>query len=350
MRVLGLVGIVAVMFPNAVKDHEGKLLISGILSMPFKPLVLLNVIWIMNIPTLLMNILYLPVGVIVYLLNLVHAFVLQRNNEELNTFLIRMVNSRLKLTIALSGLTDVVPHLDLYASERGGFPVSYAVKPAERMPRFWVALRLLGVSGIILVPHMIIMFFLMIAYSVVLLVQWIIISATGHPNAALQSFINHVWRVGPMLESFAFGLRNEIPNPLLLIPNKSDELETTGGGSGWIQGAGGAKVSMNLLVLLLLLICSGGIYGFFWLARVARLMGDDPFTTILVSGLGLTLPLSFIYSRYYRRSETLQRMHPSVLVELFVMIPLLNGIMGPFVIQYNLNNYERMRAKGDGSS
>ncbi len=371
---------------------ETQINIAAALAAPFRFFLLFNVYLVLYLPGLFFSIVYLAAALVVYPLNLLHAFVLQRNNDELDQFFRRFIQNQFKLSTALAGWTSAVPHVDLYGSEKTTFANQIHVPASEGMDRTQVMIRLLlpyaVIAGLWFIlkglrlygiadwwdsvsfpaffyhmkmvfaaivaywllysmhfggphyvrafPHIAILGLIAIAAGAAAVVQWGSAAFRGDDIEPLSRLQLHYWRSKASVQAACFGLTSDLPRVQELFSG-GEESETTAPVPG--------RVSMNLAVLVILLAASGGLYGLFWLARVARLMSDDAFTIICVAVAGGLLPLSFVLSRYYRRAEALTKMNPSWIIEILLMIPFVNLALGPFVIQYLLNHYERLKAQ-----
>ncbi len=370
---------------------EMKANIPAILAWPFRFLIILNLYLVLYLPGLLLGFVYLLAAAAVYPLGLVHALVLQKNHEEFDFFFRRFVQNQFKLGISFAGWTGAVPHIDLFSQEKKAFPAAFAAPAGGGMsredvllrlvlpfaaalaltllyqglvafgvvdwfsmmqwPRFFQMMKLIGslCLGLFLFyslhfggphfvrafPHIFVLAWMFPAMVVVTVVQWAFTAVTGRDLGILSRFQLHYWRCKISVQAASFGIVSA-PPPILTLFRGGTEQEGT--------PPAAPRISMNLIVLLLLIVLSAGIYGLFWLARVARLMADDPFTMVLVTIAGGSIPLSFLLARYYRRAEILTKVNPSIVMEILVMIPGTNLILGPFVVQYLLNQYEKTKS------
>lgn len=376
----------------SVLRDETKFNLAAAAAWPFRILILFNVYLLLYLPGVLFSIVYLLSAAFVYPLSLLHALVLQRNNEELDHFFRRLIQNQFKLGVALAGWTNSIPHVDVYGQEKNPFPAQAAMAVPESMDRAAVLMRVLlpyallaglwyagkgldsfgffewtatlqfpaffmyvkkALSGLVVLfllysfhfggphflrayPHILVLALMALGHGGSCIAQWAAAAATGRAIEPVSRFQLHYWKCKASVQAACFGLTAELPSLRELV---------SGGEESEGAGAPQPKLSMNLLVLSILLAVSGGLYGFFWLARVARLMSDDAFTIVVTSVAGGLLPLSFIFSRYYRRAEMLTKMNPGVLIEILMIVPGANLVLGPFVIQYLLNHYERMKAQ-----
>jgi heme/copper-type cytochrome/quinol oxidase subunit 3 len=105
------------------------------------------------------------------------------------------------------------------------------------------------------------------------------------------------------------------------------------------------EIQMNLLVLVTLLLTSSSLYLPCWLARVNKLMGDDPFTFLALLFITGALFASFLLPKYYRRAEGFQKREARWLFEIMLFLPGINFILGPIIIQYELNRYAYLKSR-----
>jgi hypothetical protein len=86
----------------------------------------------------------------------------------------------------------------------------------------------------------------------------------------------------------------------------------------------------NLFVLFLLMVITGGLYFFWWLARVSKIFGDDPIINILLTIFTFPIWGSYLCLKYMQKSEMINGRDMKWYMILF--LPLL-----PIMIQHNLN-------------
>ena len=86
----------------------------------------------------------------------------------------------------------------------------------------------------------------------------------------------------------------------------------------------------NLVVLLLLIVLTGGLYLFWWIARVSRIFGDDPVINILLAVFSGGIWLLYLLLKYMQKSEILNGR--DVKWYMIIFFPL-----APIIIQHNLN-------------
>ena len=86
----------------------------------------------------------------------------------------------------------------------------------------------------------------------------------------------------------------------------------------------------NLVVLFILVLCTGGLYYFWWLARVSRIFNDSPVINILLGVLTGGIWIVYCTIKYMQKSEMLNgRQMPWYMI---LFLPL-----GFLIIQHNIN-------------
>lgn len=338
---------------------------SGIALIPLRLLLLFAPIWLLHLPAFVLLIAYQVAAVPAFFLNLLHILIFERNHRDLTQYLVRVANYRLKFLVSLLGTTGVIPHVDIHSREAKALPFRFAARIDDAVPRLqalwrlmlalfpavaakwmdlfvlpagWMGTAVMVVAGllaaILLLPA--------ITYGIVQIALWITIGAVAKAPRILLDIEGRILRLWLTVELFLAGIAT---SPSVFKQAIVSPLTRSAPGRDQFDPGPGAKVEIPLLVLLLLVVGSFGLYTLCWIGRTAKALGDEPFTILLITVFGGTLPLSFLLSRYYRRSEILQRTNPSILVELLMMIPGLHLLLGPFVIQYGLNAVARSQAK-----
>lgn len=361
-RIIGLVGILLVVVAR-IFEAEGWDIAATILNIPGALLSLANLVWIYLIPSLFMLVLYSVSYAVVAIVNLIHILILQRNNDELVYFMTKFLNLRSRITLSLLGLTHRVPHVDLYGSEPGTGLIHLKFKYPDEMPVRWILLRLaiLIVVGLVAgifalgirhIPYFglvlgILFGLIGLVLGLTILVIWIHNAITGSYINALVDLHLRIMRLNLTITSYFTFVTNEISEFKSCFRSGLDEAVPADAGGAWINPNDARRLDINLIALVVLISSTYGLYLFIWLARTSKLMGDDPFTIIAVTALGGLLPLSVIFSRYYRRLEKKTGNDPSWILELLMVIPIINLIAGTFTIQYILN-LGKKAARGAG--
>lgn len=344
---------------------------------PFKALAIFGLIWILYIFVLIMAPIYRLVAQIITLLNFIFAFITEKSNEDLARYLIRAEYFQWKILVSISGLSKQIPHIDIYATEKEKLPLQFASGFQANLSRNSIMVRLIvlgayaflinfvnmlaltKLGGIgygfamaaVLLPIIIIILF-HIAYAVLQIIAWIAAGITGKP---LASFIHFMFKIQKFLTTLNFLAMGLTDNPRLLLEawssrivtedeDDSDDTETQYDIIEYDPSTE-AGVEINLLVLYLLVLCSGSIYTFCWMARVMKFMSDDSFTLLLLLLLSATIFSIYLIPEYYRRTEARRKQNGRPLIEFILMIPILNLFIGPFVIQYLLNRFEMLKRR-----
>ncbi|HBS06580.1 MAG TPA: hypothetical protein DEA96_16545 [Leptospiraceae bacterium] len=350
-RLVGLLGLLLVALARvlAAQDLE---VVSMILSYPGMLLSLANLVWIYLLPSLFMLVLYSMSFSILAVVNFLHILILQRNNDELVYFMTKFLNMRTRVGLSILGLTNRVPHVDVYSSDPGtGFGLRFKV--SREMPVRWILLRLavLVAAGIVFflvalgvrhIPYFGIVLgalagLVVGALGIILLIIWLHNAITGKYLFTLVDLHLRLMRLDLTITSYFCFVTNELSEFKHCFRSVLEERVPENAGGTWMNANDSRRLDINLIALVVLIGSTQGLYLFIWLARTARVMGDDPFTIISVSILGSLLPLSVIFSRYYRRLEKKTGNDPSWILELLMIIPLINLVVGTFTIQYILN-------------
>ncbi len=350
-RLIGLLGILLVAIARVLEAQDLEI-VAAILNYPGMLLSLANLVWIYLLPSLFMLILYSMSFSVLCLVNFLHILILQRNNDELVYFMTKFLNMRTRVGLFILGLTNRVPHVDLYSSDPGtGFGLRF--KTSREMPVQWILLRLailvgagvlffllslaikhIPYSGIVLA---VLAGIVVGALAIILLVIWLHNAITGKYLFSLVDLHLRIMRLDLTITSYFSFVTNEISEFKGCFRSVLEESVPDNAGGTWINANDSRRLDINLIALVVLIGSTQGLYLFIWLARTAKVMGDDPFTIISVTILGSLLPLSVIFSRYYRRLEKKTGNDPSWILELLMIIPLLNLVVGTFTIQYILN-------------
>jgi hypothetical protein len=358
-RVAGLIGVVLYLLAGWLRVREMETL-SGIVSIPAYLLCLGNLVWIYLMPSILMGFLYSICAIVVWYINLVHIIILQRNSLELSYFLARFYYLRTKLGIAFLGFTEKIPHVDVFSSDKLNEQVSLEFRTETYLPARWLILRLGALAALAATAYLLMLgvrnyswfkyaiaaipgLFLLL-YIISMLVNWSYNAITGRFITVLVDLHLRIIRLNVTVAawfSFLINDHTEFKTCLRSVLMEGDEAGRQE--QGWINPGDEQEHNINLIVLLTLILITCGVYLFIWLARTAKVMGDDPFTVVSVAILGFTVPLSVFFSRYYRRLEHKSRNEPSWILELFLVIPFLNLLLAPFTIQYLLNLFKRRK-------
>ena len=351
-RLVGLAGLLLLVLARFLAGHVE--LLSQILMVPALLLCLGNLVWIYLIPSLIMLGLYSLTYSVITLVNFLHIVILQTNNEELVYFMTKFLNMRTRIAISLLGLTHRVPHVDVYGSDPKTGIIGLRFKADMAMPVRWILLRIGILAGAALLFYVFYLGAVHIPYfglvlgglfglvalilALSIIVVWAHNAITGKFLLPLVDLHLRLVRLGLVITAYFTFVTNEISEFKGCFRSVLDESVPSDLSSGnWINPNDSRRLDINLIVLVVLSVTTQSLYLFIWLGRTSRIMGDDPFTIIAVTFLGALLPLSVIFSRYYRRLEKKTGNEPSWLIELLMIIPFLNLVAGTFTIQYILN-------------
>ncbi len=318
-----------------------------------KILLLTGVVFLFYIPSILLSIVYNVAGGIVYLLNTVICFITGRKNEEFDRYLINLINYNMKVSLGLSGMIDQYPHIDIYGREKDAMPFVVMVRSENSVSRLWSLLRITGMVFIIMIPWTVLLILSNIVFGFLSLAHWGILAATGGANEPIFRLMEKILRFQVRVSAFALGLTNQLPpfhggelteeEIRFDFSDREDSSTFAQTPDDFYNVQQSSGLEMNLVVYTLLLILSMGLYSFLWLIRISKKMGHDPFSIVAMSLIIPLLPLSVVFSRYYRKAEKIIKNEPSPFLEILVIIPVVNLIFGPLIIQLILNEYDRAK-------
>jgi hypothetical protein len=89
----------------------------------------------------------------------------------------------------------------------------------------------------------------------------------------------------------------------------------------------------NLIVFLLLMVLTVGLYYFWWLARISRLFNDDPVINILLTIFTFGIWKIYLDLKYLQKSEILNGRDAKWYMILFLPF----FVFFPIIIQHNIN-------------
>lgn len=345
---------------------------------PFEYLVYFNVIWILYILPFLMMIVYSGVLYTTAALNFIFGLITQRNNSELLQFMIRVEYFRWKTLASISGCIDQIPHIDLYAVEKEKIPIGFFVNPNQELTRGSIFIRLaiiplwmfltglftgflelflstataIKLGGYFLLLPLYPLAVLIGLYILLQLMSWFLAAITRRPAIVFLKPMFSIQAFFTALTGLALGwtndlnvLRDAFSSPVEISEYDSTQAQRYNESGNWYNPSIGIGLETNLLVLLLLVSFGFPLYHFCWLARTMKIMGDDSFTHLLLFGLTGSILGSFLFPNYYQRTSRLQKRDSSLGMEILLMVPVINLVFAPFVIQYGLNHYEKARRK-----
>ena len=336
--------------------------LKGILLLPFKLLFVLNIVWLLHLPAFLFWILYELTGVAVTLVNWIHAIITEQNHTELSQFLARVHLYRFKFLTSFS--SEQIPHIDILGKEKTKLPVRLSFAIATEFQRSQVILRFLAIGALYgawqlwlwLTSSISSQLSTYIGYSIAGLIalpfalaaiaQIILWLLSSFKQPAPNWLLNILYGGQKFVLHLVAWMQGLTSNPSVFSAGIKPATSGTANSAGFDPSAP-PKIEMNLLVLLLLIVVSGGMYSLVWIGRTARMMHDDPFTVLAFTILFAMIPFSVIAVRYYRRSEFMLKTPPSLLFEILMILPGSNLIFAPFIIQHGLNNFAKMQSKAE---
>ena len=93
----------------------------------------------------------------------------------------------------------------------------------------------------------------------------------------------------------------------------------------------------NLMVLMILMICTFGLYAFVWLGRTSKGFGDDPVTSVVMAIMSFGLWNLVLLLRYLDMAERLNGR--SLAWYNACLILLAPPLIGPLLVQLNINEH-----------
>jgi len=91
----------------------------------------------------------------------------------------------------------------------------------------------------------------------------------------------------------------------------------------------------NLIVLIILIACTFGMYSLIWLARTSKAFGDDPTTNVILICASFGMWSLVLNLRYLERSETLNGRTLAWYNAALIFVT--GGMIGPLLTQMNIN-------------
>jgi len=289
------------------------------------------------LPYLFFVLVYGVCGFLASILNGIHGQLLGRSQLELERFTGQCIQYRLKVAMWALGLANARPHLDVSARESRVFPLLFGYRSEAAGPGHFFLLAT-GLSRLFLLPWYLLSLLLWILAVALLPFLWLVIIVRSEVPDAILALLERLFTFSAALQAAGSGLTSGLPSlaKVLREPIAGDLPE------GFVSSTGPAQLEQNLVVLHSLLLFSGGLYAYFWLARVARIMGYDVFS-VVVSALMMPLLVGMYFLRFYRRAEKLVRQESGSVPEIICLLPLVNLLVAPGMIQLILNEYERAR-------
>ncbi len=98
-----------------------------------------------------------------------------------------------------------------------------------------------------------------------------------------------------------------------------------------------AHTEENLMILMILMVCTFGLYSLVWLARTSKAFGDDPVTNVVMSIMSFGTWTVVLSLRYLDMAERLNGRTLAWYNAVLVMLPL--PLVGPLLVQLNINEF-----------
>ena len=147
---------------------------------------------------------------LVSMLDLILALITGRHHRGLVSYLQRFVRFHARMVASVMGLTEAIPHIDVNA--RGSdFPVDVTLEPGMRIGTGAVILRLSGVVGILLFPHLLALGVLGIVGFLAFVAGLFAVIFTGTWPGGIHDFLVGLLRWGLRVFEYATGLSVQYP-------------------------------------------------------------------------------------------------------------------------------------------
>jgi hypothetical protein len=143
-------------------------------------------------------------------LNLVLAFITGKSQKGLTDYLERFLRFDARIRLTSMGLVDQIPNVDV--SKDAPDSGVQALIPAGELTKADCILRLTGITGILLIPHFIILGFYAIAMSFCYFFGLIVVIFTGSWNDAMFNLIVGFYRWNLRVQAYMMGMTNKYPS------------------------------------------------------------------------------------------------------------------------------------------
>ena len=168
-----------------------------------------GVYYIFYIAHIILQVGYSLAACLVNLLNLVLTFITGSSQPGLTGFVEGWMRWNIRLQFSILGLTEDIPHVDVM-KEVADSPVQLSC-PAGSLSKGDCIMRLVGVVGLLLIPHLIILGMLQMAAGFAWVIGFLIVLFTGKWHPAIFDFIVGVHRWQYRVLAYAFGLTTTYP-------------------------------------------------------------------------------------------------------------------------------------------
>ena len=165
--------------------------------------------WIFYIVHFILLAGYNLAAILVMQLNLVLAFITGKSQKGLTDYIERFLRYDVRVRLTSMGLVDQIPNVDVSkdAPESG----VQASIPAGELSKADCILRLTGITGILLIPHFIILGFYAIAMAVCYFIGLITVIFTGNWNDGMFNLIVGFYRWNLRVQAYMMGMTNKYP-------------------------------------------------------------------------------------------------------------------------------------------
>ncbi len=170
---------------------------------------LFGVYYIFYIAHLILNVGYGVAALVVTMLNLVLAFITGTSQRGLTNFIASWMRWQFRLNLSLLGLTEDIPHVDIMKEAPDS--LIQLDCPAGELSKSDCILRLSGVTMLLLVPHIFVLYLLQIAMALAWIAGFFIVLFTGKWHSGIFDFVVGYLRWYYRVFAYAFGLSTTYP-------------------------------------------------------------------------------------------------------------------------------------------
>ncbi len=148
---------------------------------------------------------------VIFVLDMILAIITGRHHAGLVAYLQRFLRFNVRMMASAMGLTEEIPHIDINA-RRDDFPVDVTLDPDMEISRGAVILRLSGVIGILLIPHLLALGILGLAFYLAFFVGFLAVLFTGTWPDAIWNFLVGFIRWQLRVVEYVYGLSPDYPS------------------------------------------------------------------------------------------------------------------------------------------
>ncbi len=143
-------------------------------------------------------------------LNLILALITGTHHRGLVNYLQRFLRFEARMGMSVMGLTEEIPHIDVNA-RRPNFPVDVRTEPGMEIGAGAVILRLSGIIGIMLFPHMLALGLLGFGAFFAFIAGFFAVIFTGNWPGGIFNFLVGLMRWNLRVLEYFFGLSTKYP-------------------------------------------------------------------------------------------------------------------------------------------